>query len=390
MVIAVQAQSRTLLIDIGSTAQELSEADFRDWMASQRVFISSVMDELREERRVVAGRIESLGGQPVWFETFGGMDDDPEAAYLNEVASSSIYVGILGRWYGKLLPSRYSATHTEYLSAEERGLRIGVWGKEVADREGHEEAFLQEIRAFHVTGRFSSAEELAAGVERRLRRIAAEDLAPWCKLGAAVFRASRVVEGGGRIAVRARVRGPDVLAELESMRPGQSSRGFEGPFIWAGRIRQVRVENIETTTTAGPGAGVELTLSVLGDPAPYSLHDVSLSEGGRTYSPADLTEIGLRVALLGESNPLGLSAHMATIENPFEQLTGVASEEIIRPVSHLLLTEALVGSGRAGRITRFRLGLPVRGRRAIQLEWESPRRYSNVEPERRRVEGVMS
>jgi len=122
MVVAVQAEPRKLLLDVGSTARELLEADFRDWMVSQRVFISSVMDELREEQRVVAERVGSLGGQPVWFETFGGMDDDPEAAYLNEVASSSIYVGILGRLYGKLLPSRYSATHAEYLAAEERGL----------------------------------------------------------------------------------------------------------------------------------------------------------------------------------------------------------------------------------------------------------------------------
>lgn len=390
MVVAVQAYARGLLIDVGAAAQDLSEQEFRDWMASQRVFISSMMDELREERRVVAERITALGAEPVWFEAFGGRDDDPEAAYLGELASSNVYVGILGRRYGTPLPTRYSATHTEYLAAEERGLRICAWAQEVSDREGPEEDFLQEIRAFHVTGRFATPDELADEVEQRLRRIAAEDLAPWCKLGPVVFRATSVREGGGRIVVRARARGPDVLAELESMRPDQWGRGYEGAFTWAGRIRQVRVEDVETTTAAGQGAGIELSLTVQGDPAPYALHDVSLNEGGRTYSPVDLTEIGLRVALLGEVNPLGLSAYMARVESPFDQLGAIPlSEEVIRPIAHLLLTEALVGSGRASRITRFRLGLPVRGKRAIQLEWEERRRYSNVEPERRHIEGLM-
>jgi hypothetical protein len=81
---------------------------------------------------------------------------------------------------------------------------------------------------------------------------------------------------------------------------------------------------------------------------------------------------------------------MAEVENPFAQIRGMPlSEEVMRPVAHLLLTEALVGSGRASRITRFRLGSPVRGRRAIELEWEDRRRYSNEDPERGRIEGVM-
>jgi hypothetical protein len=36
-------------------------------------------------------------------------------AYLSEVETSDIYVGILGKHYGKPLPSRFSATHSEYL-----------------------------------------------------------------------------------------------------------------------------------------------------------------------------------------------------------------------------------------------------------------------------------
>lgn len=63
------------------------------------------------------------------FERFGGREDDAEAAYTHEVASCSIYFGILGRRYGRQLPSRFSATHTEYLAAEQRGLRMGGLGE---------------------------------------------------------------------------------------------------------------------------------------------------------------------------------------------------------------------------------------------------------------------
>ena len=139
------------------------------------------------------------------FTRFGGREDDAQAAYLHEVASSSIYVGILGRLYGRQMPSRHSATHAEYLAAE-HGLRVAVWAKDVEDREGYEESFLEEVRTFHATGRFSTPAEFAEDVDRRFRRIAAEDLAPWAKLGAVVFRARRIAEGAGRGEVVARVR----------------------------------------------------------------------------------------------------------------------------------------------------------------------------------------
>lgn len=73
------------------------------------------MSELPEERYAVAVGIRPLGLRVVMFEEFGGRDADPEEAYLAEVEGSDIYIGILGRRYGKPLKSRYSATHAEYL-----------------------------------------------------------------------------------------------------------------------------------------------------------------------------------------------------------------------------------------------------------------------------------
>jgi hypothetical protein len=349
------------------------------------------MDELREERTAVSERVAALGAEPVLFERFGGRDDDPEAAYTHEVASSSIYVGIVGRRYGPQLPTRYSATHAEYLAAEENGLRIAVWAKSVDDREGHEQSFLQEIRTFHTTGGFSTPEELADEVERRLRRVAAEDVAPWVKLGHVIFRARRITDPGGRVEVEARIRDPDVLAHIEAMRSDQWGRGYEGLFSYSGRTRQCRVEDVVLTTTAGMGTDVTLRL-VVGEVHQDPMSAMSFSEGGRTYSAQDLTEIGLRAALFGEAIPLGgMSEHMARMPNPLEPLSELhLSEEVIHPIAHLLLTEALVGGRKASRITLFRLGPVVAGRRRLELAWEAPPQYQNVEPETRSLRGTVS
>ncbi len=173
-----------------------------------------------------------------------------------------------------------------------------MWAKGVPDREGHEQSFLDEIRTFHTTGRFETAAELAEDVERRLRRIAAEDLAPWVKLGALVFRARKITEQAGRTEVSARIRGAEILAGLEAMRSDLWRRGQDLRLTYAGRVRRAELADLELTTTAGRGAEVRLSL-MTSEIASDTFADMSVSEGGKTYSPEDLTEMGLRHALFG-------------------------------------------------------------------------------------------
>lgn len=78
------------------------------------------MSELPAERQAAAAAARAVGVTPVMFEQFGGRDADPEDAYLSEVETSDIYLGILGRRYGKPLPSRSSATHAEYCTRRSR------------------------------------------------------------------------------------------------------------------------------------------------------------------------------------------------------------------------------------------------------------------------------
>ena len=106
-------------------------------------------------------------------------------------------------------------------------------------------------------------------------------------------------------------------------------------------------------------------------------------------SPEDLTELALRAALLGEPNPLGDMAFMAAMANPIRDIAHIGlDEDSFAGAAEVLLVESLVGSGRAARIAAFQIG-PARSGRPLRLEWIPPRRFSNVEPERRQVEGKL-
>jgi len=363
----------SILLDRAAAAASPAEADARAFLATQRVFISSVMSDLREERAAAAAAIEEVGAEPVWFERFGGRDADPEDAYVAEVRTSTIYVGILGQRYGKQLPSRFSATHTEFNEAERSGLRISVWTISSEEWDGHQQSFVQEIRTFHTTGSFNHPGDLADGVAQRLIRIAAEELSPWCKLGSFVFRASQIRVMSGQIEITALIRDPQVADGLEEMRPDRwasSDYQFSDP----SRSLRVRAQDVESVTTSARGR--ELTLRLVPtDGGHESMLDMSYSTGNQNYSPDDLTELALREHLFGERNPVDSS--FLSLPDPLQALPSDLPEEILRPIVRLLLTEALVGSGRATRIRNLRVGVSVGGARSLMLELEGASRYAN-------------
>lgn len=321
------------------------------------------------------------------FEDFGGRDADPQNAYLGEVESSQIYVGILGRRYGTPLPTRFSATHTEYRHAERRGLRMAVWALETQERGGPQQEFLDEVRAFHVAPTFRTSANLQRQVRERLVCIAAEDLAPWAKLDSIVFRASTVACGRNEINVTARIQSDDVGHALERLAPDGFGAGPEYRFTWPGRSRQVRVTDVRTTTTVASSRLLELRLEIT-EPR----HDSMLGVGFSGQTPDDLTDVALRTALFGEPNQLA-EQHMAFIAempDPLQPLRDASvPDEIVRPLAELMVTDELIGSGRAARVTKFQLGAAVNGARRLELTWEPPRLYSNETPEPRTLVGKV-
>jgi hypothetical protein len=140
-----------LTIDLAARARQLSDEEFRAWAQGQTIFISSVMGELSEERTAVAEVLEGLGFTVRWFEGFGGRDDAADAAYLGEVRTCTLYLGLLGEQYGSMLPSDpyagFSATHAEYLEARAAGKRVSFWALQPAEaRDGHARRFLSEVQ----------------------------------------------------------------------------------------------------------------------------------------------------------------------------------------------------------------------------------------------------
>ncbi len=368
----------TLLIDRAAAAEIPREDTVREWARDKRVFISSVMEELRDERAATAEGVRSLGARPVLFEEFGGRDADPQDAYLGELETSQIYVGILGRRYGRPLSTRFSATHTEFRHAEQQGLRVAVWALDTQEREGPQQAFLEEARAFHVTPAFGAAADLRRQVSERLRSIAGEDLAPWVKLGRVVFRASQVTHEGNQISVTARVQSDDVAHALETLAPDNFGVREDHRLTWSGRCRHVRMTNVRTTTTTARSSLMHLQLEVVESNRDHLL-DVVIN--GQT--PDDLTDFALRAAMFDEQNPLA-PHHMgftAKMSDPFQPLRDASvPDEIVRALAEVMIVDELVGSGRAARVTTFRLGASVGGMRRLELSWEPPRRYTNVRP----------
>lgn len=303
----------SLLIDGAAAAARPDEQAIQDWGAEQRVFVSSVIVEYGEYRQAAVAAIEALGAEPVWFEQFGGRDSDPNEAYLAEARSSTIYVGLLGARYGRPLADRYSATHQEYREAERSGLRTSVWAQTDADREGPQQSFYEEVRAFEVTGGYTTPAVLQAGLEKRLREIAAQDLSPWVKLGGLVFRATEIEERGPTVTVRANVRDDSVTAALRGLTEGYGRRSML--FSYTDRTLMVEVGSINAVTRAGRAVNfeIELKASAVGQPTRMSYNGASWTE---------MTQLALRVSLFGEENPLGHHAPHGQPAEPVPRAQG--------------------------------------------------------------------
>lgn len=365
-----------------SPPEPLTSTELNSWMSEQTVFVSSVMTEMTSERVAARNAVESLGGKVVMFEHLGGRDDDAQKAYLSGVRSSDIYVGILGARYGKPETTGYSPTHTEYNEAIKTGLRISVWAT-TEEMDGRQRDFLQEVRTFHTTGSYSDPDQLRRRLEQRLAGMASAAGSPWCKVGPVLFRARRYRDDGTHIRIEASVRDSHVLAQLERLRPNdwqrQSSR-----ITCMGRSHAVEINTVIVEATAGRSRLVQIEAT-----RSREQHDWLLEASVQGWSPEDLTELAIRVALLGEPNPLGPLSFMAEIPNPMSDvdLTGL-DEDSFAGAAEVLLVESLVASGRVERITTLWIG-PARSGRPIRLEWVPSRRFPGRELVKRQIEGNL-
>jgi hypothetical protein len=295
---------------------------------------------------------------------------DPERYLLLRPAAEGVELG------GQTPKTGYSATHAEYNEAVARGLRISVWTTS-ADQDGRQRDFTAEVRVFHTTGTYTSPDDLAQRIERRLRAMAADALAPWVKVGNTIFRATSIHDDGRTVTVVGRVRDNALAASLEGRRPDASyGRNSDTRITWPGGTSPVRVNTVVSETTGSRGRKITIT----GDRRPENRSNL-LEMAVNNRTPEDLTELAARVAFLGEPNPLDTMSFMVSGTNPFPVVDGLGlPEDAVEQVALLLVTELLVGERGVDHITSFRLGPRRKGQRRLRLGWMPRRRYTNVDP----------
>jgi hypothetical protein len=68
-----------------------------------RVFVSSTLGELAEERQAVARAVSALRLTPVMFEA-GARPYPPAEVYRAYLAQADVFIGLYWQWYGQLVP----------------------------------------------------------------------------------------------------------------------------------------------------------------------------------------------------------------------------------------------------------------------------------------------
>jgi hypothetical protein len=288
-----------------------------------------------------------------------------------------------------MLPSGRSPTHEEYREARRRGKRISFWlQRDASNRQGNAIDFAQEVQAFHTTGQFRDADDLANRLLQRLAEIGADDEAPWIKVGAVCLRATSIRDEGAALRLEAEVRDAAVGRALESLREDQWGRPSSVVIATAERAGEATVRSVLSEMRSASLRHIELSADI----AWGGGRGGSLEASFNGLTPDDQVEAGLRTGLLGEALPSQLSSgfeSMIDATDPLDPLTDLALVPAVEEaVGRLLLAERLLASGNASHIEWFALGPAHLGQRRLELSYIEPRRYANVQPGVRRIEGV--
>ena len=135
-----------------------------------KVFVSSLISGMEDERAAVKRSILALGHEPVMAEDFGATASSPQIACLNGLRGSDVVVLILGPRYGGVQASGLSAAHEEYREANGKK-PVLVFLQAVVDLDIEQAKFVEETGGWQ-SGLFrvaySSAEQLGDAVTRAL------------------------------------------------------------------------------------------------------------------------------------------------------------------------------------------------------------------------------
>ena len=360
-----------LLVDQRSASLTASEQDVRAWANGRRVFVSSLITDMPQERSAVRAAIETTGATPVMFEDLGPLDVSADQAYLAGVRSSEIYVGLWGPRYGIRMPDGYSATHAEYREAERNGLRLCLFvrGETSGEMDGAQRDLIQGARNLYTTSFWSNPIDLQQRIIRRLEDLAAEELAPWVRVGRALFRAREITSDGRTISVTADVRSEAVHAELVRLR---DSRAGGVAFASPTEALSVQVTGLSTKSISTIAHEEHLTLVA------QERRSSSMRAALNGISADEVARRALSDGVFGTSTLGEQASWLARPTDPLDPLRGSGLDDsVLRPIARLLFAEQLITDGSASRIDSFALGPALQGARRLQATWTPPPFYVN-------------
>lgn len=139
------------------------------------IFVSSRIQECKEERAIVQSAIVSVGHQPVLFEHIGARPYSPRDLYLSRLSDSQIMVAIYRSGYGYIDSANgmsISGLEDEYRFAKREGIEtlFYVWQSEVG-RDARLSALLDEIRGGPTIALYDDPKQLYEFVRRNLNAV---------------------------------------------------------------------------------------------------------------------------------------------------------------------------------------------------------------------------
>ncbi|GAA1424070.1 DUF4062 domain-containing protein [Agrococcus citreus] len=227
-----------------------------------RVFVSSTLRELAEERRAARAAIERMRLAPVMFE-LGARPHPPRALYRSYLAQSDVFVGIYADSYGWVAPDeQVSGLEDEYnLAPPEMPKLIYIRASE--HREPRLEELIDRIRSDDTVAYlpFTTAEDLEEQVSNDLATLLAER-----------FDESRMQPAGG----------------AEEIPPTPESRIPAPPTTTIGRereiadVRELFERGTKLVSLIGPGGIGKSRLAI-----EVAQHTADLFPDGRYFLPLE-------------------------------------------------------------------------------------------------------
>ncbi len=136
----------------------------------RKIFVSSVMRDFMEYRQAAKSAVETLRHEAIMAEDFGAVSASPQAACIEGVRQSEVYVGVFGERYGDRAESGLSPTEEEFREAQRRGIDVLCFVSKGQLDTGQKQ-FIDSIKGYE-TGQmlafFETPEELSNLVIRAL------------------------------------------------------------------------------------------------------------------------------------------------------------------------------------------------------------------------------